>query len=322
LDAEKATRATLEAEVQRLKANILPEQDRTALTDRVTRAETRAKELEDAIRFVDYEKSTEFNEKYHQPYVDSWQRAMKQIGQLRITDATTGQQRAATADDMVALTMLPLQEAQDKAEELFGKFADRAMAHRDKIIETSELRQKALDDAKTNGAQRETQTKEQRQKQLGEVLKFTRDAFKAISDEILANPKIGPDFSPRLPQEGQQPTREEKQWNDSLAAGFKLVDEGWSKNPTDHRLTVDERKTIIAQHAAIRNRAAGWKPLKLENRWLQKRISELETELKQYSESTPGTRGSVPPANGQRSGGTALERLHAGIEEAARRASR
>ena len=68
------------------RAGVVPEQERTALTARVEKAEARAKELEDHIRYVDYEKSTEFKEKFDAPYVASWERAMSELSEITVTD--------------------------------------------------------------------------------------------------------------------------------------------------------------------------------------------------------------------------------------------
>ena len=51
---------------------------------------------------------------------------------------------------------MPLQAAQDAADELFGKFASYAMTHRAEIKKMSAARAQALKDAREQGAQRET----------------------------------------------------------------------------------------------------------------------------------------------------------------------
>jgi hypothetical protein len=315
LKAEKEARAAAEAEVQRVKSGVVPEQERTALTARVEKAEARAKELEDHIRYVDYEKSTEFKEKFDAPYVASWERAMSELSEITVTDPGTGQPRAVTADDLVKLANMPLQAAQDASDELFGKFASYAMTHRAEIKKMSAARAQALKDAREQGAQRETQTREQQTKQLTESVKFTRDTFKEINSAILADPKIGVDFQPIVPPEGQQLSAEETEWNDTLAAGYKLVDDGWAANPTAPNLTEDQRKMIIARHAAIRNRAAGWKPLKLKLRRVEKALAAAHKELEQYRESIPAAGGSVPSSrNGNGRPASARDSMWSNVE--------
>ena len=315
LKAEKEARAAAEAEVQRVKSGVVPEQERTALTARVEKAEARAKELEDHIRYVDYEKSTEFKEKFDAPYVASWERAMSELSEITVTDPGTGQPRAVTADDLVKLANMPLQAAQDASDELFGKFASYAMTHRAEIKKMSAARAQALKDAREQGAQRETQTREQQTKQLTESVQFTRDTFKAINEAILKDPKIGVDFQPIVPPEGQQLSAEETEWNDTLAAGYKLVDDGWAANPTAPNLTPEQRKEIIMRHAAIRNRAAGWKPLKLKLRRVEKALAAAHKELEQYRESIPPAGGSVPSSrNGTGRPASARDSMWSNVE--------
>lgn len=296
-DAEKKARATAEQEVQRLKTSVVPEQERTAIMERVTKAEARAKELEDHIRFVSYEKSTEFKDQYQAPYEAAWQRATKELSEIAITDPISNQQRAVTSQDILELVNMPLGKAREVADEVFGKFADDAMAHRKEIRGLFEKQNQALDDAKKNGGERERQRKEQSQKQSGEVSTFVQSAWKEANDSFLADPVNGEYFKPKEIKEGEQPTPDEKEWNDALERGYKLVDEAWKANATAPGLTPEQRKEIIKKNAAVRHRAAAFGPLKRENARMKKSMAALEKELSQYSESTPR-------AGGREAGGT------------------
>ena len=294
VDELKATRGTLEAEIQRLKSAVLPEADRTALTERVTKAEARAKELEDHIRFVDYSKSSEFVDKYDRPYQAAFGRALSELSEIPVIDSATQQPRAATAQDLQTILSLPLGEARQTAKEIFGEFADDVMAHRKEIRSLLDQRQTALDDAKKNGELRATQTREQQERETSEVAGFTRTTWKSVNDAILADPKVGSLFQPRLPAEGQQPTPEEKAWNSRLEAGFKLVDDGWSLNPMKPGLSPEQRTEIITKHAAIRNRASAFGPMRWQISQLEAQLDAAHKELEQYRASTPGAAGSQP----------------------------
>jgi hypothetical protein len=81
---EKATKAELRAiaaekELEAIRQGSYPKE----VTERLTKAEARAKELEDEIRFVSYEKSPEFKEKFHDPYVKSWENRTGRTNGLR-----------------------------------------------------------------------------------------------------------------------------------------------------------------------------------------------------------------------------------------------
>jgi len=70
---------------------------------------TTKKQLEEAqaeMRFIRYEKSTEYLEKYDKPYKEAWVKAMKDLDELSI-QTEDGGTRKATAQDMVTLANLP-----------------------------------------------------------------------------------------------------------------------------------------------------------------------------------------------------------------------
>ena len=283
-----------EAEIQRLKTSIVPEQERTALTERVTKAEARAKELEDHIRFVAYQESTEFKDTYQKPYEAAWQRATSELAEISILDPITKQPRAVTSTDILELVNMPLGTARGVANEVFGDFADDVMAHRKEIRGLFDKQNAALDEAKKNGGLRDQQRKEQWQKQQGQVKEYVSKAWKEANDEFLADPVNGEYFKPRTVAEGQQPTPEEKEWNEALERGFKLVDEAWGSNAMDPKLTPEQRAAVIKKNAAVRNRAAAFGPLKRLARRLEAKVAQLEKDLAQYAGSTPAAGGSTP----------------------------
>lgn len=293
-DTEKQARASAEAEVQRLKSSVVPEQERTAIMERVTKAEARAKELEDHIRFVSYEKSTEFKDQYQAPYEAAWKRATSELSEIAIVDPISQQQRAVTSQDILELVNLPLGKAREVADEVFGKFADDVMAHRKEIRGLFEKQNQALDEAKKNGGQRDQQNREAFQRRTAEVSGFVQKTWKEANDEFLKDPVNGEYFKPKTVKEGQQPTPEESEWNEALERGFKLVDEAWGSNAMAPNLKPEERQAIIKKNAAVRNRAAAFGPLKRLAKRLESKIAKLEKDLEQYSGSTPGAGGSTP----------------------------
>lgn len=293
-DEEKKKRGEVEAELQRVRTSVVPDQERTAIMERVTKAEARAKELEDEIRFHAYEKSTEFKDQYQAPYEAAWKRATNELSEISILDPNTNQQRGVTSQDILELVNLPLGKAREVADAVFGKFSDDVMAHRKEIRGLFEKQNQALDEAKKNGGVRDQQRREQYQKQHAETQGFVSKTWKESNDEFLADPVNGEYFKPKTIAEGQQPTPEESEWNDALARGFKLVDEAWGSNAMAPGLTTDQRKAIIKKNAAVRNRAAAFGPLKRHAKRLEAKIARLEKDLSQYSESTPAASGRTP----------------------------
>lgn len=293
-DAEKKARAKAEEEAQRLRSAVMPEQERGEVMKRVEAAEKRATDLENEIRYVSYEKSTEFKEQYQAPYESAWKRATTELAEISITDPATNQPRAVTSQDILELVNLPLGKAREIADEVFGKFADDVMGHRKEIRGLFEKQNEALKQARENGGLREKQRQEQYQKQNSEVAGFVQTAWKKANDEFLADPVNGEYFKPKEIAEGATPTPEEAEWNEALERGFKLVDEAWGSNAMKPGLKPEERQAIIKKNAAVRNRAAAFGPLKRQNKRLLDKVKQLEKELGEYAESTPGAGGSAP----------------------------
>lgn len=293
-DEEKKLRAAAEQEVQRLRTSIVPEQERTTLMDRVTKAEKRNTELENEIRFVAYEKSKEFVDTYQAPYEAAWKRATTELSEITLTDPNTQQQRPVTSQDLLELVNLPLGRAREIADELFGRFADDVMAHRKEIRGLFEKQQNALDDARKNGGTREQQRREDFQKRNQEIQTFVQTAWKEADDSFKSRETNGQFFKPKTVEAGKQLTEEEKEWNDALERGYKLVDEAWGKNALAPGLKPEERKEIIKKNVAVKNRAAAFGPLKRQNKRLLARIEQLESDLKEYTASEPGAGGRTP----------------------------
>lgn len=297
-EEEKKARAATETELQRLKSERLPENDRSALTERAAKAEQRAQELEDHIRFVDYQKSSEFQTKYEQPYVEAWNQAVSELSEITVADAAAPNgQRPVTPDDIWTLVNLPLGQAQDIAEEAFGKFASVAMQHRASIKKLLLDRNKAVEEAKTKGGERIKQQQDSLQLQTKQAVSEVSQLYQSVTDEIMKDPASSEFLKPFKAEEGQELPPEQKEWNEFLEKGYKLVDDGWSQNPLKPGLKPEERREIIARHAAIRNRAAAFGPLKRAHKRALKQISELQKQLDVY-------KGTTPLAGGRRANGT------------------
>lgn len=298
LDEYKGRLAKAEKDLAYTKSLILPEADRKTYYERISKSEARVKELEDEIRFVDYRKSAEFNEKYQKPYEDAWHRAMAELKEIHVTDVE-GNTRQASADDLLQLVNLPLGQAREVADAAFGKFADDVMNFRKELRSLFDAQNAALEDAKKNGEEREKQRQEQAQRSKTELNSQVYKLWKAENEKALAHEKYGSYFKPR---EGDQ------EWNQRLAKGSELVDRAFAENPLNPNLTAEQRADIIKRHAAVRNRAASWGAIRYENETLKARIATLEKELAEFNKSTPPNGGTTPgeSAPGQPHGRAAM----------------
>lgn len=268
-------------------------------------------QLEEEMRFVNYETTDEFQQKYHAPYQKAFNRAVAEMSQISVTDPETGQQRPVGAQDIVALASLPLDKADEVAEQLYGKFAKYMMDHRAKIRDLWEVRQEALNEAKTKGSEREKSQREMATKQKQDIQDHIKTTWSRVNDDAVKHPTYGKFFTP---VEGDQ------DGNQRLAKGYELVDRAFSENPDDPRLTPEQRDSIVKRHSAVRNRAAAAGRL---ISWLNQRdqqIAELKAELAKYQETTPRTGGTPTgaPSGDPQAGGTASQRMFAALRAKAR----
>lgn len=299
VETYKKKAATLEKDLSEKAKLIVNEDSRKQEVERLTKAEARAKELEDHIKYVDYSKSTEFNEKYETPYTKAWEKAVGELKELTVTDPESGDVRAFDPKDMLELVNLPLPEARKLAIEAFGDFADDVMAQRKEIRQLFDKRADALTQAKTEGVKREELARTQAAEMQKQISSEVTEHWAKLNEEVMLDPKHGKYF---------QPVEGDDEANQRLEKGYQLVDDAFTTNPMDPRLKPEERKAIIQKHVAVRNRAAAFGRLVHLNSKMEARVAELEQQLSDYKDSTPKTEGQLVPGVPP-SAGTAKDRM-------------
>lgn len=308
----KGKLARAETELAEARKSVVPEQERKSFEERITKAEARAKELEQHLTFVDYSQTEEFKDKYVAPYEKAWGTVMSELKDITINDPGTGDPRAVTASDMLQIVNMPLGKARQVAQELFGDFANDVMTHRNQIRSLFDAQNTALEEAKKNGSERIKQAREQQMSQQSELSKTIAATWEQENQSMQKDERYGQFFTPR---EGDE------QWNERLTKGYALVDKAFNENPRDPKLTPEERAKVIRRHAAVRNRAASWGAVRGENEILRAQVKSLTEELGQYKESEPGAAGDRRPAlPGLTGGGSAKDRLFSALKEKARSA--
>lgn len=300
-DSEKKVKA-LETQVTEAKSSSLAETERVQFQERIDKAETKLKEYEDEIRFKSYEKSDEFKTKYEQPYEQAWTKHVHDLQGVTVLD-DGGTQRPMEAKDILDLVNLSLPDARKLANEKWGDFSQDAMAARKEIKDLFESKTKALDEARKTGADREKTFQENSKKWRDGVQKQIKETWDIANKSALDHPVNGEFFKP---VEGDD-TR-----NQLLGKGFALVDEAFGKNPNDPNLTPEQRADIVRKHAAVRNRAAAFGPMKYLLAQLRKKFADLEKEYNAIKGSTPPAGGgkAAPGGGGPPAGGSARDRMH------------
>lgn len=282
LDQMKQRAIRAEQEILETRKLVVDEATRKTEMEKLSTFEKRNKELEDHIRYVDYSKSQEFKEKHQAPYEKSWSRAMSELKELTIEDPSTGASRAVGPQDLLELVNLPLGKAREKANATFGDFADDVMAHRKEIRGLFDSQAQALEEARTQGSEREKESAQQSERQRTEVTKQIGEQWAKFNEEAAKDEKVGRYFSA---SEGDE------DGNTSLNRGFDFVDKALSQNPMDPKLTPEQRSDIVKMHAAVRNRAAAFGRMRSRLEASQAKIAELQKELSQYAGTEPPTGG-------------------------------
>lgn len=305
---EKARAQKLEQQITETKSASLAETEKAQFQERIDKAEAKLKEYEDEIRFKSYEKSDEFKTKYEQPYEQAWTKHVHDLQGVSVME--DGNPRPMVPNDILDLVNLSLPDARKLANEKWGDFAQDAMAARKEIKDLFESKTKALDEARKTGADREKTFQENAKKWRDGVQKQIKDTWDTSNKAALDHPINGEFFKPA---EGDD-TR-----NQLLGKGFALVDEAFGKNPSDPKLTPEERAAIVKKHAAVRNRAAAFGPMKYLIAKLREKLAALEKSNGEFKASTPPAGGgTAAPGGGAPGGGSAATRMRAAGDKYAR----
>jgi len=276
----KATKA--EQELAQLRQNQLPENDRKSLEERIAKAEQQAAEYKKRLIDKDWQESDDYK-KQQSEYESAWKVAIAEMQGITVSDGQGGE-RPVSAQDLLTIVNAPMAQARKMSEELFGSYANDVMLHRNKIRDLFDNQSKSLEAKKAESLAKKQQELETQAKTQKELMQTISTTWQKENEAALNDPKYGPLFKPR---EGDE------QWNQRLAKGFELVDKAFSQNPADPKLTPEERAAVIRRHAAVRNRAAAWGPLRGEVEALTAQVKSLTEELATY-------KGTEPPTGGER----------------------
>ncbi len=294
----KAKRAELEAKLIELEKRAIPEDKWKATTETLTAKEKRLSELEEEIRYVNFQKSEPYK-KMQAEYEGAWSRAVTSLSEIQV-ETDGGNSRPMNAEDILELVNASDVKAKKLAIEKYGDMEGLVMQHRDKIRQLFEHQASEEQKARAEGSEREKAMTEKQQREFGEMAGTVRETWSKANSEITADPKYGQFFTPA---DGDE------QGNQRLAKGFELADRAFSENPTNPKsykdptkpMTADERADIVKRHAAVRNRAAAFGKLVHMNSQKDARIAELQKLVDEYKGSEPGTEGSKPNGgNGER----------------------
>jgi hypothetical protein len=302
-NASKAEIKTLQTKLTELESKVMKPEQQKEWESKTARL----KELEEEIRYINYQKSEEFKTKYQQPYDAAWKRAMGDLTELTVPDGEGGE-RQMSPNDLLDIVNLPLQEARKLAVERFGDFANDAMQHRKEIRRLYDEQAAAIENVRKEGEARDKQRVEQHQQHIQAITKEMQETWNGFNEAAKADDKYGKFFQPK---EGDQ------EWNQRLAKGTELADRAFSENPVLAK-NADERRAIIQRHAAVRNRAAAFGALVHSNNKLEEQLTEMKAKLAKYEGAEPPAGGSTPPPRGDGKAQGGWGGIHQALEKIAK----
>lgn len=268
--------AAREARVKELESKAAELEELPKVKERMTAAEKRAEEIETELRFANYERSQEYQDKYYKPFLDAYQSGRNKVGQLKIMQRTdemgeiTQPARKATAEDFDALMRISDDaEAAEFADRMFGPMANLVIYHREKVMDLNNSRANAIEDYRKKGDERQQQFETQSKAMQEKV----RNTFQASVKEGMT----------KYPQWFKADDGDD-QGKQVLEKGLLNADSVFSA--TNH--SPEERAQI---HAAFRNMAGAFPYVALKLHRAEGRIKELEEELKEFRASGPNESG-------------------------------
>lgn len=236
----------------------------------------RLDEAEEELRFAAYEKHPDYKKQFETPFVDAYAAGQAKVASFKLTDAE-GNVRQGTKQDFDALMRITDDDAAaEKAAEMFGNKAPMVLFHREQVQQLNAARVKALEHYRTEGTAREA-ARAEAAKKAGETFSnmFVQEMKAGVE-------KYGQWFKP---VEGDPKSAE------ILDRGFHFADVAFGMVEKDANGKVVQRspEDKAKLGAAIRNKAGAFDhAIYLLNK--QKAlVKELQTKLKQYESSEPGT---------------------------------
>jgi len=224
-----------------------------------------AEELDTEVRYLNYTRSGEYKQKYEAPLREAWQTALGDIEGIRVTDAD-GTERDASHEDIMAILNVPVAKAAITAPEI--------MAHRRRILELTQARDKSIAEWKEKGSQREVEQKKQlesRQSRSRELFDSQFTEFEKSHNQLFGR------------EDGDE------EGNKLLDESDRLIKIALKGEGIDADMGYDDKVDLITKaqaQVALRARAYGRERLRVIR--LQQKVAELEKKVGKVRSSEPG----------------------------------
>lgn len=253
----------LKSEVVTLRARAQAKPDEAAVSE-VKQLRQRLSEAEQELRYLDYTKSGEFQEKYSRPYQAAFARAVAEVEEMQVLDESGNPVRSATEQDFRSVMTAGKAEVKALARRLFGEDAGEVLALRRKLNDMNEDANQEAKSYREKAAERERQ----RTLKAAEEREGLERMWKTKVSEVAEHYKR---FFGKV--EGDD------EYNEALEDGYRRIEAAHAEG-----LSLEEKTTRLA---VVRHKAAAFGAQVLLNKRLTGRVKELEEALKEYERSTP-----------------------------------
>lgn len=223
-------------------------------------------EMENEIKFSNYERSAEYKEKFLQPFANAYEQGKKLMPAISFKEPSKtdefgtiteeGKSRKATEADWDALMSIADEDTANKfIADHFGHNAARVTLMRDKVMDLNSARINAIEDFRKQGAERENSTREQSARARQEMVQQWNEANKHAAEKF---------------PEMFAPDPADAKGNELLEAGTLMTDlafnaldpKEFSKLPQWLQAKMVNGKLppheLTKLHSAVRNRSAAY----------------------------------------------------------------
>lgn len=280
LESLRSKHTELEQVVPRTQA------EKTQLATKLAELEKKHNEVLSELNFANYERSPEYKDKYEKPFQDAYNRALRDVAELTVTEEDRSQpadengkyptkDRPAKPEDFDQIYQLQLGAATKLAAKKFGaEAASIVIGHRNTIRQAAEAAVNALKEWKANAAKRQQEMEVQSTQ--------TRERMNSLWTQVNADIR---EKSKDLFQERP----DDKEWNEALAKGTAMADAYFG----DRSAQPMEQKVVFDAH--VRNRVAAFPALVSRMRKLEAENAQLAKDLAELRGSGPGKPGIESP---------------------------
>lgn len=266
--------------------------EKEQLATKLATIEKQHNELQEELKYQNYQRSDDYKNNYEKPYHDAIALAHRDITEFTVTEEDRTQQpdgdgkyptkeRQATPGDFDEVYGLKLGPATKLAAKKFGpEAAATVMDHYKAIRGLGQKALSALNEWKAKGAEREKEMATQRVQTAQQV----ETLWTQVNADIKAkNPDL---FDQR---------KDNKDWNENLAKGTAMADAYFSDRSN---MPMQQRVVFDAQ---VRNRIAAFPALVGHVRKLEADLAQAHKDIAELRGSGPGipqVESPTPPAEG------------------------